>query len=189
MTQLLFVLVPFVQTDNVSTWTPSITNGTQLTSSTDTAVTDASETTTNATSHGQETQTQGLIQHADTTITMENSTLANQNTSILQQHTLCECVCRKRAPTSLPDAVSVRRAVGSLRTNLTVDRRSTSVYFRKRKSANDNRTSVVTIGVLGLALLFSFLVFFVAADFMKVAIFLWGLCTRRGLCQDKSAQL
>lgn len=128
---------------------------------------------------GAESPTPTLVHHPTATTAIEiGSTLSSYTRSSSQQQ-CCACACRQSppAPTSLPDPAQV---AGSLRANLTLDRRSISGYSRKRTSAYDSRASAAAIGVLGLVFLISFLALFLVSDILAVSAFLWGLLCRSG---------
>lgn len=171
--------------------TTATTGDTYTATSTATAVTDVgfqnvtptltqhpTATTSNA-GFDAESPTSALVHHPTATTATEIGSTPSSYPCSSSQQQCCACACRQNmpAPTSLPDPA---QAAGSLRANLTLDRRSISGYSRKRTSAYDSRVSAAAIGVLGLVFLISFLALFLVPDILAVSAFLWGLLCGSG---------
>ncbi|CAE1243980.1 unnamed protein product [Acanthosepion pharaonis] len=75
---------------------------------------------------------------------------------------LCPCKCRRRSPLTEEELEST---IVSLRKELSVNKSTLSRTIRSKTSAPDNRTSATSMGMAGIVILVSCVVFLVASDF------------------------
>ncbi|OWF36777.1 hypothetical protein KP79_PYT02880 [Mizuhopecten yessoensis] len=111
----------------------------------------------------------------ETTTTTEEITTTTTTPETTTTNVMCSCICVLVNTTSsgcAPDDVTC--IVKAVKKELTIDKQTLSSTIRKKTSANDDRLSAQTIGMVGVVFSVVFALIVFVPDFVALCRYMWS---------------
>ena len=129
-------------------------------------------TTTAMTTSPSTTTTTAMTTSPSTTTTTTAMTTSPSTTTVHYESSFCSCSCSVNSSSPLTTA-DLNVKISNIVQNLTISKRKTSIFIRRKKCAPDSRPEVVFVGYFGIALLVFVSSLIVLPDLLTLISFMY----------------